>query len=106
VDLRFRPDPASTLAAISTAGAMTYYETVGQNWERAAFIKARPIAGDMDAGYTFLKGLTPFLWRKHLDFAAIADIQSIKRQMDERGGTKITVAGHNVKTGIGGIREI
>lgn len=106
VDLRLRPDPASTPAAMSVAGAMTYYETVGQNWERAAFIKARPIAGDMELGYWFLKQIVPFIWRKHLDFAAIADIQSIKRQMDERTGKQINLAGHNIKTGIGGIREI
>jgi glutamate-ammonia-ligase adenylyltransferase len=106
VDLRLRPDPSSTPVALSTAGALTYYETVGQNWERAALIKAHPIAGDIDAGYQFLKQLTPFLWRKHLDFAAIADIQSIKRQMDARTGSAITLPGHNVKTGLGGIREI
>ncbi len=106
VDLRLRPDPASTPAAMSIAGAITYYETVGQNWERAAFIKARPIAGDMEAGYQFLKQISPFIWRKNLDFAAIADIQSIKRQMDEKTGRDINIPGHNVKTGIGGIREI
>jgi len=106
VDLRLRPDPASTPVAMSTAGAITYYETVGQNWERAALIKARPIAGDTEAGYRFLQQITPFIWRKHLDFAAIADIQSIKRQMDARTGGVIEIPGHNIKTGLGGIREI
>ncbi len=106
VDLRLRPDPASTPAAISIVGAMTYYETVGQNWERAAFIKARSIAGDKEAGQAFLEQMIPFIWRKHLDFAAINDIQSIKRQMDERMGKGIILPGHNIKTGIGGIREI
>ncbi len=106
VDLRLRPDPASTPLAMSVAGAITYYETVGQNWERAALIKARPIAGDTEAGYQFLNQIRPFIWRKHLDFAAIEDIQSIKRQMDARTGTTIDLPGHNIKTGIGGIREI
>jgi len=106
VDLRLRPDPASTPLAMSVAGALTYYETVGQNWERAAFIKARPIAGDIEAGYQFLEQIRPFIWRKHLDFAAIADIQSIKRQMDAHTGAHIALPGHNIKTGIGGIREI
>jgi glutamate-ammonia-ligase adenylyltransferase len=106
VDLRLRPDPSSTPMAMSTAGAVTYYETVGQNWERAALIKARPIAGDMEAGFRFLRQIAPFIWRKHLDFAAIADIQSIKRQMDARTGAAIEIPGHNVKTGLGGIREI
>ncbi len=106
VDLRLRPDPASTPVALSTAGAMTYYETVGQNWERAALIKARVVAGDRESGQQFLKQIAPFIWRKHLDFAAIADIQSIKRQMDARTDGTIAAAGHNIKTGIGGIREI
>ena len=106
VDLRLRPDPSSTTAAMSTLAAITYYETVGQNWERAAFIKARCIAGDFTAAEQFLKQITPFVWRKHLDFAAIADIQSIKRQMDAKTGGEINIAGHNIKTGLGGIREI
>lgn len=106
VDLRLRPDPSSTPPVVRLDAAMQYYETVGQNWERAAFIKARPVAGDMAAGEAFLKELRPFLWRKHLDFAAIADIQSIKRQMDHREMHDFTLAGHNLKRGLGGIREI
>ncbi len=70
-DLRLRPDPRSTPLAISVAAALTYYETVGQNWERAALIKARPVAGDDEAGLRFLAELQPFIWRKNLDFAAI-----------------------------------
>jgi glutamate-ammonia-ligase adenylyltransferase len=106
-DLRLRPDPASTPPAVSVAAAESYYGSVGQNWERAALIKARPVAGDIPAGQAFLKALTPFLWRKHLDFAAIRDIHSIKRQIDVRhGGSPTSIAGHNVKLGHGGIREI
>jgi len=106
-DLRLRPDPASTPPAVSRLAALAYYESTGQNWERAALIKARPVAGDRAAGAAFLAELTPFLWRKHLDFAAIEDIHSIKRQIDShRGGGKIAVAGHNIKLGRGGIREI
>ncbi|HZT51104.1 MAG TPA: bifunctional [glutamine synthetase] adenylyltransferase/[glutamine synthetase]-adenylyl-L-tyrosine phosphorylase, partial [Stellaceae bacterium] len=106
-DLRLRPDPGSTPPAVSRQAAMIYYESAGQNWERAALIKARPVAGDRDAGAAFLAELTPFLWRKHLDFAAIEDIHSIKRQIDaHRGGGTIRVGGHNVKLGRGGIREI
>ena len=87
--------------------AETYYESLGQNWERAAMIKARPAAGDIDAGEAFLKQLTPYVWRKNLDFAAIQDIHSIKRQIQaRRGGGDIAVAGHNIKLGRGGIREI
>jgi glutamate-ammonia-ligase adenylyltransferase len=106
-DLRLRPDPASTPPALSLIAALTYYESAGQNWERAALIKARPVAGDRTAGAAFLAELRPFLWRKHLDFAAIQDIHSIKRQINaHRGGGQIAVPGHNIKLGRGGIREI
>jgi len=106
-DLRLRPDPGSTPLAISTTAAEIYYESIGQNWERAAMIKARPIAGDKAAGAAFLAHLKPFVWRKNLDFAAIQDIQSIKRQINaHKGGTSIKLHGHNVKLGRGGIREI
>ena len=89
-DLRLRPDPSVTPVCMSMAAAETYYETLGQNWERAAMIKARPVAGDIDAGNAFLKKLTPFLWRKNLDFAAIQDIHSIKRQIHaHRDGTDL-----------------
>jgi glutamate-ammonia-ligase adenylyltransferase len=107
VDLRLRPDPASTQAAVSTHAAYAYYESVGQNWERAAYIKARPIAGDIARGQSFLKELGPFIWRKYFDFAAIADIHAMKRQIQAvKGHEVIAVAGHDVKLGRGGIREI
>ncbi len=106
-DLRLRPDPGSTPTAISVTAAETYYESVGQNWERAAMIKARQVAGDKEPGGRFLHHLQPFIWRRNLDFAAIQDIHSIKRQINaHRGGAKIKVPGHNVKLGRGGIREI
>jgi glutamate-ammonia-ligase adenylyltransferase len=106
-DLRLRPDPGSFPVAVSTVEAETYYESFGQNWERAAMIKARPIAGDLEAGARFLKHLTPYVWRKNLDYAAIEDIHSIKRQIHaHRGHGEIAVEGHNIKVGRGGIREI
>ena len=106
-DLRLRPDPSATPLAISVLAAEAYYESLGQNWERAAMIKARPVAGDLEAGARFLEWLRPFIWRKHLDFAAIQDIHSIKRQINaHRGIGGIQALGHNVKLGGGGIREI
>ncbi len=106
-DLRLRPDPGATPLAIPVEAAMLYYESRGQNWERAAFIKARPVAGDLKAGEGFLRELTPFMFRKYLDYAAIADIHSIKRQIHaHKGHGEIAVKGHNVKLGRGGIREI
>ena len=106
-DLRLRPDPSSTQAAISTEAAFRYYESLGQNWERAAMIKARPVAGDMEAGKAFLEALSPYIWRKYLDYNAIADIHAMKRQIHAaKGHGQIAVAGHNLKLGRGGIREI
>jgi glutamate-ammonia-ligase adenylyltransferase len=106
-DLRLRPDPGSTPLAIPVEAALNYYEARGQNWERAAMIKARPVAGDIAAGGRFLKELQPYVWRKYMDFAAIADVHSIKRQIHaHKGHGEIAVRGHNVKLGRGGIREI
>ncbi|MBI1276471.1 bifunctional [glutamine synthetase] adenylyltransferase/[glutamine synthetase]-adenylyl-L-tyrosine phosphorylase [bacterium] len=107
VDLRLRPDPFSTPIIMSTHAALTYYETVGQNWERACYIKASYVAGDRTAADAFLKSLVPYVWRKHLDFAAIADIQSIKRQIDSQHGIAPEhLGGHNIKLSAGGIRDI
>jgi [glutamine synthetase] adenylyltransferase / [glutamine synthetase]-adenylyl-L-tyrosine phosphorylase len=106
-DLRLRPDPSSTAIAISTAAAASYYESAGQNWERAAMIKARACAGDIAAGEAVLTELSPFVWRKYLDFAAVADVHAMKRQINAyRGHGEIAVEGHNIKLGRGGIREI
>ena len=106
-DLRLRPDPGATPLAMSVEAAEIYYESFGQNWERAAMIKARPVAGDLAAGAAFLAGLHPFVWRRHLDFAAIEDIHSIKQQIHAaKGGGTVAVAGHNIKLGRGGIREV
>ena len=107
VDLRLRPDPGATPVAMSIASAASYYETLGQNWERAAMIKARPVAGDLALGRDFLAELAPFIWRKYFDYAAIADIHAMKRQIHAvRGHEHVTVPGHDVKLGRGGIREI
>ncbi len=107
VDVRLRPDPASTQIAIALPAALDYYERAGQNWERAALIKARPCAGDLAAGEAALAALAPFVWRKHLDYAAVADVHAMKSQIHAfRGHGEIAVEGHNVKLGRGGIREI
>lgn len=106
-DLRLRPDPASTAPAISTQFATGYYESVGQNWERMAHIKARVCAGDASAGASYLEELQPYVWRRHLDYWAIADIHSIKRQIHAHGGhAELTSPDFDVKLGRGGVREI
>ena len=106
-DLKFRPNMGATPLAISIAAAEQYYESHGQNWERAAMIKARPVAGDPAVGADMMERLRPFIWRKYLDFAAIQDIQSIKRQIAaEPDGSSIDIAGHDIERGRGGIRQI
>lgn len=107
MDLRLRPDPSSTPPAVPVPAALEYYETVGQNWERAAFIKARACAGDMVEAAAFLGELVPYIWRKNLDFAAIADIHAIKRQIHaHKVDERVSAAGVDLKLGRGGIREI
>jgi glutamate-ammonia-ligase adenylyltransferase len=107
-DLRLRPNPSVTPVCISCASAMTYYETEGRTWERAAFIKARACSGDLKAGEQFLAGLKPFVWRKHLDFAAIEEAHDMRLRIREHKGLAgaIDLYGHNMKLGRGGIREI
>ena len=106
-DLRLRPDPASTPLAVPVPAALEYYETVGQNWERAAFIKARACAGDLGAARAFLDDLRPYIWRKNLDFGAISDIHAIKRQIHaHKVDERVSAKGVDVKLGRGGIREI
>ena len=73
VDLRLRPDPAATPVCQAMAAAEIYYEALARTWERAAHIKARPVAGDLAAGRAYLERLQPFIWRRHLDFAALED---------------------------------
>ena len=107
VDLRLRPDPGTTPIAMPVHAALGYYESVGQNWERAAMIKARVVAGDEKAGAAYLAELQPFIWRKYFDYGAIADIHAMKRQIYAvKGHESIAVAGHDLKLGRGGIREI
>ena len=93
-DLRLRPDPGATQIALSTDAGLTYYESFGQNWERAALIKARIAAGDLASGEEFLGQLAPFVWRKYLDYAAIADIHAMKRRVHAyKGHGAIAVEG-------------
>ena len=110
-DLRLRPDPAATPPAVALPGAIAYYESLGQNWERAAMTKARPVAGDIARGHAFLDAIRPFVWRRRLDFAAIADLHAMKRRIDTHRGfvpgqAAAGLAGQDLKLGPGGIREV
>jgi glutamate-ammonia-ligase adenylyltransferase len=107
-DLRLRPDPSVTPVCIAMEAAERYYESLGRTWERAAHIKARPSAGDFAAGDAYLERLRPFIWRKHLDFAAIQDAHDMRLRIREHKGLggALTLEGHDMKLGKGGIREI
>ncbi|WP_111731774.1 glutamine-synthetase adenylyltransferase [Roseovarius amoyensis] len=107
-DLRLRPDPSVTPVCMAMAAAETYYESLGRTWERAAYIKARPAAGDIAAGERFLDVLRPFVWRKHLDFAAIEDAHNMRLRIRAHKGVggALNLPGHDMKLGRGGIREI
>ena len=106
-DLRLRPDPSSTPVAITVDFAMAYYARFGRTWERTALIKARPVAADVAAGAAFLERLSPFIWDEGLDFTSVEDIRSMSQQIhDFHGHGAIGAAGHDVKLGRGGIREI
>lgn len=106
-DLRLRPDPSVTPVCLAMAAAETYYESVGRTWERAAFIKARSAAGDIVAGQDFLRILQPFVWRRHLDYAAIEDAHNIRLRIRSKKNTgRDGLDGRNIKLGRGGIREI
>jgi glutamate-ammonia-ligase adenylyltransferase len=107
-DLRLRPDASVTPVCISMTAAERYYEAEGRSWERSAYIKARPAAGDIAAGERFLETLKPFVWRRHLDFAMVQDTMDMRQKIRNHKGlhSNLKLEGHNLKLGAGGIREI
>lgn len=114
-DLRLRPDPGATPIAMSLAAGEDYYATRGQNWERAAMVRARGVAGDPRVIALGDELLNRFVWRRNLDFVAIGDIMAMKAQINthahltdtlSRTASAADMAGYNIKIGIGGIREI
>ena len=107
-DLRLRPNPSTTPVCMSMQAAHQYYVSVGRTWERAAHIKASPIAGDFEAGRRYLNSLESFIWKSPLDFAAIEDIENILRQIRIKKGhfSVSAVPGCDIKLSPGGIREI
>lgn len=105
VDTRLRPDGNNGDLAISVNGAETYYESWGQSWERAAMIKARPVAGSLALGEDLLQRLKPFIYRRYLDFGMIEDIKIMKQKINAGLGRE-QEGERNLKLGRGGIREI
>ncbi|MFP6665153.1 MAG: bifunctional [glutamate--ammonia ligase]-adenylyl-L-tyrosine phosphorylase/[glutamate--ammonia-ligase] adenylyltransferase [Deltaproteobacteria bacterium] len=105
VDLRLRPDGRNGALTTSREATLQYYATYGQTWERAAFFKARPVGGDLDLGDELLTELASFIYRRTLDYSMIADLESMKAEVEReaRGRGDVT---RNVKLGPGGIREV
>jgi glutamate-ammonia-ligase adenylyltransferase len=105
VDLRLRPEGTKGDLANSLRSAEIHYESWGQTWERGALIKARPIAGDLAVGEEFLRIVTPFVYRKYLDFTSIEEIKEMKERIN-LASARARRAGRDLKLGPGGIREI
>ena len=107
VDLRLRPSPEVTPIALPVNAAISYYESSALPWERAAFIRARAVAGDPALARYFLEAIHPFIWRRSLDFGAIGEVQSITRRIrDHFAQGQALGPGFDLKRGRGGIREI
>lgn len=107
VDLRLRPSPEITPIALSIGAAIAHYETMAELWERAVFIRARAVAGDLGLGKRFLEAIEPFVWRRSLDFSAIKAIRAMSHRIRDHyaQGQKFG-PGYDLKRGRGGIREI
>ncbi|NBC37039.1 bifunctional [glutamine synthetase] adenylyltransferase/[glutamine synthetase]-adenylyl-L-tyrosine phosphorylase [Novosphingobium sp. FSY-8] len=107
VDLRLRPASEVSPLAIPVEAALTHYESSALAWERAAFIRARACAGDVPMGEAFLTQIRPFVWRKSLDFGAIAEIGRLTRRIRAaHGKVEVIGPGFDIKRARGGIREI
>jgi glutamate-ammonia-ligase adenylyltransferase len=107
VDLRLRPSPEATPIALPVEAAIGYYESTAMGWEQAAFIRARPAAGDIALGDYFMRQIRPFVWRRSLDFGAIDAIVDISRRIrDHYAQGQAFGPGYDLKRGRGGIREV
>ncbi|GMT48006.1 MAG: glutamate-ammonia-ligase adenylyltransferase [bacterium] len=100
VDLRLRPQGQKGELILPLDSYQTYYESWGRTWERMVLIRARPVAGDMGLGRKFMEAISPFVWKKSLDFSEIEEIRGLKKRID------LTFSRDDIKRGYGGIREI
>ncbi len=107
VDLRLRPAAEVTPLALPFIAALTHYESSALAWERAAYIRARAAAGDVAAGQAFLDAVRPFVWRRSLDFGAIAEIGRLTTRIRQHyAGGQAVGPSYDLKRGRGGIREV
>ncbi len=105
VDMRLRPDGQRGPMVMGVDHALAYYDTRGRTWERQAYIKARPVAGDLSLGDEFLAEMTPWIYRRYLSHTDISGIKALKRRIEQQT-TSIGGGARDVKTGRGGIRDI
>ena len=105
VDLRLRPEGQHGPMVPSLESALHYYDVSGRTWERQAFVKARPAAGDLEFGAEFLRQLEPWVYRRYLSRADITGIKALKRRIEQHVKNEGADL-RNVKTGHGGIRDI
>jgi glutamate-ammonia-ligase adenylyltransferase len=105
VDLDLRPEGRNGELAQPLDNAVLYYQSWGQTWERAALMKARPVAGSRELGRLFLGEVEPFVFRRTLDYTTVEDIAEMKRQIDLQGQRR-GAGTDDIKTGRGGIREV
>ena len=105
VDLRLRPEGQRGPMVVSTSAAANYYDMRGRTWERQAYIKALPVAGDLELGSEFLARMTPWIYGRYLSRADISGIKALKRRIEQQT-RQVGADGYNVKTGHGGIRDV
>lgn len=103
VDLRLRPEGEKGELVPSLSNALAYYLDWGRTWERAALMKAVPLAGDRALGAEFIRRLEPFIYRKYLDYSTIDEMREMKLRIQS---TLMRKPGINIKLGQGGIREV
>ena len=104
IDLDLRPEGSRGPLVVSSDALVSYYDGAAATWERAAFMKARPVAGDLRFGWSVVRRVAPILHRSSMDLSGVAAIRRMKdRIAEEHGGSE---QAFDVKTGKGGIRDI
>jgi glutamate-ammonia-ligase adenylyltransferase len=104
VDMRLRPYGESGALILNSVAMEKYFYEQGRDWERYAFVKARPVAGNIAQGKEFISWLKPFIYRRHLDYGALESLREMKGLIDSQVANRQHY--HDLKLGPGGIREI
>ena len=105
IDMRLRPGGRSAPLVTPIDGAINYYENLGEPWERAALLRARPVAGDLEIGLQLRAELNHFVFRSYLDFDTLRQLRAMKHQIEAELKTPAMIE-RNIKLGRGGIREL